>query len=187
MRTLLPVLDADPPAAYVDFVARNLTGLRSATLRAVADAHLAELLYPDVLTDVALAWPRLESARLHGRPQAANDYLEQCLNRRVYGEPDGEDGGQQPAAVEVQFIVWDAASSQLPHLPPPARENLALRLATQLLPEVEPEPAPVAEAAIAWWHAYELRRRRWRIFAAVAGLVVILGPLAVVSTSSASF
>jgi len=181
-------LDADPPEAYVDFVAQHLTGLRRAVLNAIDDRHRAELLYPEVLTDVALAWRRLESARHRGRPEAAGDYLDRCLHRRLYGP--GEDGADSEAderVFEVSFVVWDAESSALPNLPPPERVNAAVRLAGQVLPHVDPEPAPLAEAAIAWWHAYE-QRRRWRYIAtAVAAAVVVLFPVAATSTSGATF
>lgn len=190
MRPQLLALDAEPPAEYVDFVSRHLAGLRSATLRAVDDAHRAELLYPEVLTDVAMAWRRLEWARLRGHPEVASDYLDRCLHRRVYGTLD--DGSEAPATeVEVEFVVWDSDSSSLPGLPPPGheqrRQNAAVRIAEHLLPLVDPEPAPTAEAAIAWWHAYEQHRRRRQLLAAIAGLAVILYPLAVVSNAGASF
>jgi len=190
MRPQLLVLEADPPAEYVDFVSRHLAALRSATLRAVDDAHRAELLYPEVLTDVAMAWRRLESARLRGHPEVASDYLDRCLQRRVYGTIDSDDDAAGPD-VEVRFVVWDSDSSSLPGLPPPgherARQNAAVRIAEHLLPLVDPEPAPTAEAAIAWWHAYEQHRRRRQLLAAIAGLAVILYPLAVVSNSGATF
>jgi hypothetical protein len=191
MRALLPwrQLDADPPEAYVDFVARHVAGLRRSVLDAIDDRHRAELLYPEVLTDVALAWRRLESARQRGRSDAAGDYLDRCLQRRLYG-PAGDwpvyEDPDRPA-VEVSFVVWDADRSALPHLPPPDRVNAAVRLAGQVLPLVDPEPAPLAEAAIAWWHAYE-QRRRWRAIAVavLAGFVVLLA-LGTASTSGATF
>ncbi len=178
-------LDAEPPTAYIDFVAQHLTGLRRDVLRAVDDAHRAEQLYPEVLTDVALAWRRLEQAHHRGDPAAAGDYLDRCLHRRLYGRPDDDD--TVAPGTEVRFVVWDAADSGLAHLPPPGRENAALRLAAQLIPDIEPEPAPLAEAVIAWWHAYEQRRRRRQIAAAVAALAVVLFPLATVSTGGAAF
>jgi hypothetical protein len=179
-------LDADPPEAYVDFVAQHLTGLRSAVLHAIDDRHRAELLYPEVLTDVALAWRRLESARHRGRTDAAGDYLDRCLHRRLYGPDEQDSDGERPAT-DVIFVVWDSASSSLPHLPPPERVNAAVRLAGQILPHVDPEPAPLAEAAIAWWHAYE-QRRRWRQIATlVVAALLVLFPLATVSTSGSTF
>jgi hypothetical protein len=188
MRALLwSELDTDPPETYVDFVARNLAGLRQAALAAIDDRHRAELLYPEVLTDVALAWRRLEWARHRGRPEAAGDYLDRCLYRRVHAPAGDEDDDDRQPAIEVTFTVWDADSSALPHLPPPERENAAVRLAGHLLPHVEPEPAPLAEAAIAWWHAYE-QRRRWRQLVAVAVLLaVLLFPLATMTNSAATF
>jgi hypothetical protein len=68
----------------------------------------------------------------------------------------------------------------LPYLPlsylslsyePPAapRSNAATRLAPFLRSATSTEVGPQAEAAIAWWHAYEAHRRRL----VIAALVVV--------------
>jgi hypothetical protein len=178
--------DADPPAGYVDFVARHVSRLRREVLQLVADPDRTEQIYPEVLTDVALAWRKLEHARARGHPEAAEQYLTTCLHRRLYRRDDPDDGDDLPE-LEVRFVVWDAADSGLSHLPPPARENVALRLAGHILPLIDPEPAPLAEAAIAWWHAYEVRRRRHQIAAVVAAVAFLLFPLATVGTFSAGY
>jgi hypothetical protein len=180
--------DVDPPARYVEFVAGHVGELRRDVLRLVDDPERADRLYPEVLTDVARAWRRLEHARERGHPEAAGEYLAACLHRRLYRRTDSDDDyGDDLAALEVRFVVWDAADSGLPHLPPPEHRNAALRLAEHILPLVDPEPAPVAEAAIAWWHAYEFRRRRRQITAAVTALAIVLFPLATVGTAGAGY
>jgi hypothetical protein len=55
------------------------------------------------------------------------------------------------------------------------RVSLGLRQAAFLSPEHR-APAPIAEAAIAWWHAYEATRRRRRVGLA-AGLVLLFTAL----------
>lgn len=60
------------------------------------------------------------------------------------------------------------------------RVSLGLRQAAFLSPEHR-APAPVAEAAIAWWHAYEAQRRRRRVALAV-GLFLAFTALANVAT-----
>ncbi len=177
--------DVDPPTLYVDFVARHVGELRRDVLRLVDDPDRADQVYPEVLTDVARAWRRLEHLREHGHPEAAGEYLAACLHRRLYRRPDNDGDGDDLPALEVRFVVWDSADSRLPHLPPPAHRNAALRLAEHILPLVDQEPAPLAEAAIAWWHAYEFRRRRRQLTAAVAALAILLFPLATVGTAGA--
>jgi hypothetical protein len=182
--------DADPPPGYVAFVAGHVSQLRRDVRQVMEDPELADRMYPEVLTDVALAWRRLEYARQRGHPEAAEAYMAQCVRRRLFDRPDDErydaDGRVEPA-FEVRFVVWDAADSALPHLPPPEHQNAALRLAQHILPLVDPEPAPLAEAAIAWWHAYEVRRRRRRITAALAALAIVLFPLAAVGSAGAGY
>jgi hypothetical protein len=50
-------------------------------------------------------------------------------------------------------------------------------LAPQVTPAARSTFAPVAEAAIAWWHAYETRRRRRLLAALVAALILAAGLL----------
>lgn len=71
----------------------------------------------------------------------------------------------------------------LPEPLPPLWTSLALRLAPVLLADSRIEVRPLAEAAIAWWHAYEARRRR-RYVVAVTVLLLLLGFLSRLSQSS---
>jgi len=204
----LPRVEPEPPTGYVAFVAEHLDRLRAQARAELGDAREGDDLYPEVLTDVALSWPRLELARtrLH-RPRPAERYLRLTLARRLarVAAPDGE-------APAIQFEVWSeqpgpprpadvvrfgagtrgAGPTGTPapanggrpdpvpaRVPVPARGNAAVRLAPLLLPPDAPA-APVAEAAIAWWHAYRRRHQRRAVAAAVAGaalLVVAFGYL----------
>ncbi|SNT66163.1 hypothetical protein SAMN05421812_13340 [Asanoa hainanensis] len=57
----------------------------------------------------------------------------------------------------------------------PGRSSIGLRQARFLSPKRRP-PAPIAEAAIAWWHAYVAQRRRKRV-ATVVGVILLLAAL----------
>ncbi|MEV4532959.1 hypothetical protein AB0J82_03910 [Asanoa sp. NPDC049518] len=57
----------------------------------------------------------------------------------------------------------------------PGRSSIGARQARFLSPKRRP-PAPIAEAAIAWWHAYVAQRRRKRV-AAVIGVILLLAAL----------
>jgi hypothetical protein len=55
--------------------------------------------------------------------------------------------------------------------------NAAVRLAPFLRPATPPRVGPLAEAAIAWWHAYEAYRRRLVIAAVVVLFLLIAAAL----------
>ncbi|GIF70234.1 hypothetical protein Ais01nite_82690 [Asanoa ishikariensis] len=57
----------------------------------------------------------------------------------------------------------------------PGRSSIGLRQARFLSPKRLP-PAPIAEAAIAWWHAYVAQRRRKRV-ASVVAVILLLAAL----------
>jgi len=121
----------------------------------------ADELYPEVLTDVAVRWTRLEVLRRWlGRRDAAERYLHRSFQRRSQEwQPD-----------ESLFLDVEVFRSYAP--PPPPRSNAAIRLAPHLRTTARPEFAVLAEAAIAWWHAYETRRRRRLIGGLVLALVL---------------
>jgi hypothetical protein len=166
----LPSFELEPPPRYVAFVARNLVPVRDEATRIVGDEETADRLYPDALIDVAMRWDWLELQRRRlGRPDAAEEYLHRALARRCLS-------GQalwteEPAdAVDIRVLAPDE--------PPPRwigrSASAAVRLAPQLTP-TRPELLPVADAAIAWWHAYEKRRwRRWVAVLIAVGLLAVL-------------
>jgi hypothetical protein len=174
---LLPSLALEPPPRYVAFVATHLEPLRRDAVAALGDDSDAERLYPEVLTDVAMRWTWLELARAGlRRPHAAEGYLRRSLTRRSarlrtqWTAIDEE----QP---EIEFAVWDAASAPggRRHRPRAAQSSGATRLAPYLRPTVRTEFGPVAEAAVAWWHAYEVHRRhRWIALGVVLGVLAAL-------------
>jgi hypothetical protein len=166
----LPSLALDPPPGYVAFVARNLEPVREEAARMVGDEQLADRLYPDALTDVAVRWGWLEIQRRRlNRPDAAEDYLRRALARRWQSELTRAAEAEPDAVADIQVLGPD---EPLRHWSAP-RASAAVRLAPQLAPTARPAFGPVADAAVAWWHAYETRRRRRWLAALVATLVLV--------------
>jgi hypothetical protein len=154
---------------YVMFVARHLAWLRDESVRAVGDEHDADLLYPEVLSDVARWWHWLELRhRFLGQSTAAEEYLHRALTRRVRRWDSERIWGRQDDLWSGVIEVWHPEASYRPLL-----ASAAVRLAQQLRPVTRTEVGPVAEAAIAWWHAYEARRRRRAIAVLIAILVLV--------------
>jgi hypothetical protein len=173
---LLPSLMLEPPPRYVAFVATHLEPLRRNAVEAVGEDGDADRLYPEVLTDVARRWSWLELARfVLRRPDAAEGYLRRSLLRRTEQarsgwEPEPDEGP------EIEFVVWRTSR------PRPTFSSGATRLAPYLRPAGRTEFGAVAEAAVAWWHAYEVHRRN-RYIALALVLLVLLGLLVRVSAS----
>ncbi|MGC9669877.1 hypothetical protein ACNTMW_25460 [Planosporangium sp. 12N6] len=179
MLQVLPRMADEAPPEYVAFVARHLDPLRRDAVGVVGDEHAADLLYPEVLTDVAARWAWLEllRTRLH-RPAAADEYLRLAFARRS-SDWRGDEGrgrlGDEGRPVEVRFLSPDdppwpeePAEPDTVSWPdeaeetdgPQQRSSAATRLAPYLRPAPRREVGPLAEAAVAWWHAYEAHRRR---------------------------
>jgi hypothetical protein len=165
MTELVARMEPEAPPDYVTFVGRHIATLRTESDRLTGDIGHGEEIYAEALSDVAARWRWFELLRTRlGRPAVADHYLRRTLDARAKRWRD-----EQPYPVEVRAIrsVSDPA-------PPRRRQlhsTLGLRQAAFLAPEHHP-PAPVAEAAIAWWHAYEAHRRRRRVLIAVAVLLL---------------
>jgi hypothetical protein len=180
---LRPALE--PPSGYVDFVARNLEPVREEATRLVGDEHGADLLYPDALSDVAFRWGWLELQRRgFGRRDVAEVYLHRALERRWQAAQAAEsarasrvDDDEPVDMFDIRVLTPDEAAWSVYGAPvrragPVA--SAAMRLAPQLQPTERPAFGPIADAAIAWWHAYEKwRRRRWALVGVVVFLIVV--------------
>lgn len=197
MVELLPKMEPEAPDGYVSFVGRHLAALRLESAQLAGDAWHAEEIYPEVLSDVARRWQWLELLEhWFGRPGAADDYLRQVLTDRakrwraeqIYeidmvvlrADPadvaDAEPVATAAAMPAAPFTRGEApgASAGLARYrrTGPGRSSLGLKQARFLSPLRRP-PAPIAEAAIAWWHAYVAQRRRKRVAAVIAVILVL--------------
>ncbi len=181
-------MTSEPPDEYVAFVARHLATLRRDAARVVGDERDADMLYPDVLTDVAARWRWLDLLRTR---RSRAEARERCL-REAFERRSANWSTEQAFPVEVEVWVpqqaapagpaWSvnfgryAAEShtavdgyiQLSEAAQrPVWSSMALRLAAHVTPLAQNQVGALAEAAVAWWHAYE-SYRRWRLYRAVA-------------------
>jgi hypothetical protein len=176
----------EAPAGYVAFVSRHLEPLRRDAARAVGDGHDPGRLYAAVLTDVAARWTWLELERTRfGRPSAADAYLRMSFARRLQrldARWDVDPAGRAPVwSTDIHVVSPDRPAGCTDRgqvgRPSPARSSAATRQAAVMSPP-RPDPgadaAPLAEAAIAWWHAYERHRRRLLIAGMVAVVAVVV-------------
>ncbi|MEV6928554.1 hypothetical protein AB0M46_29260 [Dactylosporangium sp. NPDC051485] len=164
-----------PPPDYVAFVTRHLEPLRRDATRVVGGEDDADQIYADVLTDVATRWPWLELQRTRlGQASAAEDFLGRVFRRRSerFWTEDRQD---ERADDDLQITVTPEREEALP-----ARRvfvSTAVRLAPMVVPR-RPRSRfvadPMAEAAIAWWHAYESIRRRRFVYAGLVALALLL-------------
>ena len=159
----------EPPPGYVAFVERNLAPLRRDAARVVGDEQDADQLYPDVLTDVAARWRWLELLRrAFGRSGVADAYLGRAFARR---SQRWQSGRVEDVVVETDIHVW-RGDAKPPRRPQDVTSSAAVRLAPYLRPVRHAQAGPVGEAAIAWWHAYEARRRRRIMAWCLVGLLL---------------
>lgn len=181
MPRLLPRISPEPPPEYIEFVEHHLDALKQDAARVVGTEHDADHLYPDVLTDVAARWGWLRLQRRLRQDDATDVYLRRAFTRRAdsWRAPDLLPLESLDDAWPVEVQVWSTDSATPPPPSPPisgARRDhtsIALKLAPHLDPTQRPQAGPLAEAAVAWWHACEVRRRRRRIAAGVVALVLL--------------
>jgi hypothetical protein len=161
---LIPPMDDEPPAEFVAFVAAHLTELRRETDRLVGGDAEAGHLYMEVLSDVAGHWRRLVwRGRLLG-VDAASAYLRQRLVRRTQQWRDDQ-------VYEVDVRVLRPRPLFGVTLP---SGSLALRKAALLPGTVREGLVAIADAGIAWVHAY--RRQQWhRVGRSIVFGVLLIG------------
>lgn len=173
---LLPRLALEPPPAYVAFVATHLEPLRRDAATALGEED-GDRLYPEVLADIAVHWRGLMLLRLlPGRHAAAEDYLRRVLARRIHRLRWARTTAEEPdeGGPLIEFVGWRPDR-------PPVFSSGASRLAPYLKPTPRAESGALAEATVAWWHAYETHRRHRFI-----ALCVVLFLLTVLLTQLAS-
>jgi hypothetical protein len=144
---IVPPMDEEPPRAFVDFVAVHLASAQAEAARLVGGPQHADEIYPMALSDVAGHWRRLRLQSRLGRRDVLGDFLVRRLAARAKQWRD-----DQIYEVEVQLLRPPPVHAAVP-------ASYALRKAA-LLPGTErAQSRPLAEAAIAWEHAW--RRARW--------------------------
>jgi hypothetical protein len=170
-------MDDEPPPEFVAFVAAHLADLRRETDRLVGGDAEAGHLYMDVLTDVAGHWRRLcWWSRLTGHDAAAA-YLRERLARKTRQWRDDQIYEVDVRVVREYAMVPAGVSAR----------SLALRKAAVLPGTVRSGVVAVADAGIAWVHAY--RRQQWhRVGRLVAfGILLIGGMIQFMSAISADY
>lgn len=162
---LIPPMDEEPPPEYVAFVADHLGPLRAETDRLVGGDPEGGYLYMDVLTDLAGHWRRLAWRAWLSHRDEATSYLHRRLAARAKQWRD-----DQIYEVDVRVVRNPSP------LPLPGPVSVALRKATVLPGTARRDVLPVAEAGIAWVHAY--RKQEWhRIGRLIAGSILLVGTM----------
>ncbi len=174
-----------PPREYVAFVAAHLRQLRHDAHLLADDEYEAHELYSQALTDIAIRWQWFALLRRLNRPDGADAYLHEALIRRSTRR-------QAEQAEFVDFEVWFSDHPQPIHPAPGGRPDPPGASPRPVTAPTRPigaartlpmaslgfEIGPVAEATVAWWHAYVAHRhaRIGVITAAVALVLAIVLP-----------
>jgi hypothetical protein len=153
---LVPPMEDEPPADFVTFVAVHLGDLQREAAR-LTGGHADEV-YPDVLADVAGHWRRLRLRRRLTQRDVAAAFLAQRLAIRAKQWRD-----DQVYEVEVQLLRPPVAAAHA--------ASIALRKAALLPDTVRIQARPLAEASIAWSHAW--RQARWHGLARTAAVFAV--------------
>jgi len=161
MPYLVPPMDYEPPPDFVTFVAVHLPELQREAARLTGGPQHADEIYPEALADVACHWRRLRLRRRLTRRDAPGEFLLQRLGTRAKQWRD-----EQIYEVEVHLL---RPPSPVQAAAPP---TIALRKAPLLPDTVRVQARPLAEASIAWCHAW--RRAWWHGIARAATLAALV-------------
>jgi len=163
-------MSEEPPPDYVAFIERRLPDLHARVSHEVGgDRQVEEDLLPQVLADVAGRWTMLRLVARHLRnPDLPDRYLNRAV--RVHAAR-----WRQEQIYPVQVTFFDPREMFGFARPRLAPVSVALRRAPFLDSTVRGQFAALAEASVAWCHAYETRRHRRRIaYAVLAGLLLLV-------------
>jgi hypothetical protein len=169
---IVPPMDEEPPRDFVDFVAVHLADVQSEAAGLVGGPEHADEIYPAAFSDVATRWRRLRLQRRirqwlgRGSGDVAAEALYRRLARRAKQWRD-----EQIYDIDVQVLRMAPVTYS------PGSASVALRKAAVLPDTARRQARPLAEASIAWDHAW--RQAQWRrIGRAIAAVVLILIALA---------
>ena len=169
---IVPPMDDEPPRDFVDFVAVHLRDAQREAADLVGGPEHADEIYPAAFSDLAIRWRRL---RLHRRVRrrlspAAGDPAVHALHRRLAVRAK-QWREEQIYDVDVQVLRMSPVAHAA------GEASVALRKAAVLPETARRQARPLAEASIAWDHAW--RQAQWRrIGRTVATVVLILIALA---------
>jgi hypothetical protein len=169
MPYLLPPMADEPPPEFVEFVAVHLGDLQAEAARLVGGPGHAQEVYPEALADVAGHWRRLRLRRRLTRRDAPGAYLHRRLATHAERWRD-----EQIYEVDVRPLREHATAAR--------PSSVALRKAPLLPDTVRRHARPLAEASIAWAHAY--RRHRWHVVARI-GVVLFVALVALAQAAPA--
>ncbi len=185
-------MSTEPPAGYVAFVAAHLDRLRRDAATVVGDERDADLLYPTVLTDVALRWEYLQLLRKRlGKVGIADEYLSRAFMRRSIQWQSQRDedevsvhvwSGDGPPPPAVYFTERGVVDDDERGEPKQSQTSAAVRLAPLLDPAARTTTSPIAEASIAWLHAHAVRQK-YRLIAIAVFILLIMSILSRYSVS----
>ena len=201
MANLIPPMDDEPPPEFIAFVAARLSALRSEAARLTGGDRSVPEVVMQVLIDLAGHWRRLcWRGRLTHRDAAA-EYLDRRLTARArqwredqiypvevnvlrdttWAAPPEQiletAGAPRVSAYPAggaarPLTAVSAAATQFRRPAKPPEETLAQQLAFFLPSTVRHGSEVIAEAEIAWVHAY--RRYVWRRYCRMGGGVVLV-------------
>jgi hypothetical protein len=160
MPYVVPPMAEEPPGDFVAFVRTHLAECQREAARLVGGPQYADEIYPMALSDCAGHWRRLRlRSRLAGG-DVPGDFLTRRLTTRAKQWRD-----DQIYDVDIRAFKPPAF-----HAPLPA--SYAARKAALLESTSRTQARPIAEAAIAWTHAW--RRARWRRIGRTVALVALV-------------
>jgi hypothetical protein len=162
MPYVVPPMADEPPGDFVAFVVTHLSDLQREAARLVGGPQYADEVYPMVLSDVAGHWRRLQLwARVAQRDVPSDFLVRRLLTRAKQWRED------QIYEVEVLGLRPPPPALYAPHPVSYAARKAALLPGTERV-----QQRPIAEAAIAWEHAWH--RAQWRRVGRTAALVLLV-------------
>jgi hypothetical protein len=163
---LIPPMDEDPPPEFVEVVAAHEHELRYEAVRLVGGHPVGQEIYQDLLTDLAGHWRRLcWWSRLTGS-DAFDPYLRKRLLKRTAAWRDDQ-------VYEVEVRVLRTHPPALVPAGGPAA-SIAFHKAAVLDSTTRAGLLTLADAAVAWVHAWRRAEHR-RVARVVIGAFVLVG------------
>ncbi|WIM94755.1 hypothetical protein ACTOB_006805 [Actinoplanes oblitus] len=164
---LIPPMDDDPPPEFVDVVAAHEAELRREALRLTGGDPVGQAIYQDALTDLAGHWRRLHWwGRLTGS-DAPGIYLRKRLVKRTAAWCD-----DQVYEVEVRVLrppapAWVTVGGHA--------ASIAFHKAAVLDGTARAGLLTLADASVAWCHAWRQSEHRRIARLLIGGLLLVGG------------